>query len=376
MADKPSNDSSRSRDQKQAFNAGTPAFTTRGPKIEQLITTVLDPASAKAPPDKPARPSANAGGGMRATKPAPEKSPESTAPDASAAAQAAAMPAAPAPAPAPASDAGTHAETDLESLVTTVLDSAAAANRSAEVSATSTEGMQRAVASLANLISRLRTTALIIPGVAAVLLLIGTGVLAWSSLQLIDLLEKADQTLLAVGKRVVDMNAGLDNLQLIETHFSKALAERAASAAEDAAQATARDALQSKLEIGLADLGKTCAAPRVDKPSKQTDARHQALLAQIRSLETQTQSQERAIANMSTQLNSARAELPKAAGAPRRVEPAPDNEKDKPRTTAPPKAAATRERGKTPETGGGEFIRYPDPNNSAKSRPATPAVER
>lgn len=258
---------------------------------------------------------------------------------------------------------GESAEASLDKLVTVVLDSAGIANRSASIAASSTESLLSTVDDLSKVTSRARMTSAIVLGVASLAIVAAAGALFTVSVQLSGRLTQTSATLLAVGKRAVEMNAGVENLKRIETALTEMANKQGSGQFEK---------LETKLDTALVEMRKpVAAAPApIEKSSKQDDARHQSLLAQIKALEAQTQAQARSIARLSEQITSSRADVSKMMGVARSVETLVANINEKQRVVAAVQSAPVpRERERQPDPRSKEFIQYPGPQAEKTDRP-------
>jgi len=261
---------------------------------------------------------------------------------------------------------GAPQATNLDALVSVVLDSAGVANRSAAIAASSTESLLTTVGDLGKVTSRARVTSAIVLGVAALSIVTGAGALFAVSVQLSGRLTQTNATLLAVGKRAVEMNSGIDNLRRIET----VLVEMANKQGPDQLQK-----LEAKLDAALAETRGPIAAAPTQNSAKQDDARHQSLLTQIRALEAQTQAQARSITRMSELISASRAEVSKTLGVARNLEILLANFNEKQRLTGTVQTApVAREREKSTEQKSKDFIQYPAPQADRGGKPRqTPA---
>ena len=263
---------------------------------------------------------------------------------------------------------GTPPDAGLDELVAVVLDSAGVANRSASIAASSTESLLTAVGDLNKVISRARVMSAIVLGAAALSIVSAAGALFAVSVQLSSRLAQTNATLLAVGKRAVEMNTGFEYLKTILSGMA------------DKQGNDPFPKLEAKLDATLAEMRKPAAPPPpAEKPAKQDDARQQVLLTQVKALEAQTkalenqmQAQTRSIARMSELLAASKVEWSKASGIARNVETLLVNFNEKPRpaavTQSPP---ASREREKPAEPKSRDYIQYTAPQSDKSDRPRT-----
>ena len=198
------------------------------------------------------------------------------------------------------SEGAAPVDASLDNLINVVLDSVELANRSATVATTSTENLLNAVDNLRTLEKRAKKGAFLSLTLAFAALVTALLTLVWSTHSISSRIAKTDDTLLAVGKRVVDMNTGLEQLKRLET----ILAEVDLPKADPSMQQIA-----PKLDTLLAELRKPVPPPAPEKPAKQDDAGYQTLLKQVRSLETEAQTQTRALAKLAESIAAARGEV-------------------------------------------------------------------
>ena len=268
---------------------------------------------------------------------------------------------------------GTPPDAGLDELVAVVLDSAGVANRSASIAASSTESLLTAVGDLNKVISRARIMSAIVLGAAALSIVAAAGALFAVSVQLSSRLAQTNATLLAVGKRAVEMNTGFEYLK---TTIS-VMADKQGS---DPLQK-----IETKLDATLAEMRKPVAPPPTEKPAKQDDARQQVLLTQVKALEAQAkalenqmQAQTRSIARMSELLAASKVELSKASGIARNVETLLVNFNEKQRPAAVTQSPTPpREREKQAEQKSRDYIQYTAPQSDKSDRPriASPSAE-
>jgi uncharacterized coiled-coil protein SlyX len=291
-----------------------------------------------------------------------------------------------------ATPSGIPPETGLDALVAVVLDSAGVANRSASIAASSTESLLTAVGDLGKVVSRARMMSAIVLAVAMLSIVAAAGALFSVTVQMNGRLAQTNATLLAVGKRAVEMNTGVEHLKHIETTLSEMTSQQGIDPYPK---------VEAKLDAALAEIRKQISTPPpAEKPVKQDDARQQSVLTQIKALEAQTkaleaqtkalefqtQAQTRSIARMSELIAASRVELTKATGVTRNVETllAHFNEKQRAPAPAPaPAPPAPREREKPVEPKSRDYIQSkdyiqytaPQSDKSDRSRTASPSAD-
>jgi hypothetical protein len=100
----------------------------------------------------------------------------------------------------------------LESLVSVVLDSAEVANKSAEVSSNSTRSLLRGVDRLNNAHSKGSKQSLFVLFICGFLLTLALSFYTVMGVKLQEKISQVDAMLLAIGKRVLDMDSGVEAL--------------------------------------------------------------------------------------------------------------------------------------------------------------------
>jgi len=253
-------------------------------------------------------------------------------------------------------------ETSFDAVITRVLDASDVANKTASIAATSTEHLIDAVDELRASTVKARMHAVVVLGVTGFLMLVAVGVFTVMALQLQGRLDSADSTIMAVGKRVVSLNASIGTLKEMETVLEK-FSERQAK------QDKALEKMLPQMETGMAEVRKAVAdlAEKSAKPAAKAEAdpRSAALQAQLKALEPQLQAQARATARLAEQVTTMQANLAKINGVSRDVETLLKMEKQRAVVVAPPPAAAPVaaapvEKEKPPPAP--SYVRYPNPN--------------
>ena len=252
-------------------------------------------------------------------------------------------------------------KSELDKLVNVVLETAGVANRSSEMAASATENLLAVTEELAQTTAQAKMNSVIILSIVSLLLLITSGALIWSFIKLEGSAARTEGTLLAVGKRMVEMNAGTENLKNIESLLTGLDAKKESGRIES---------MEKKLDAALVEIRKPAEPASNEKVAKEDQARHQALLTQIKALDGQNQAQARATAKLGDQLNTSRAELSKLAEATRKLETMLNAERQRPAAIAP-SVATIRAREKPAEQKDKEFVQYPDPQ-AQKTETAKP----
>ena len=305
----------------------------------------------------------------------------------------------------------------LDKLVKVVLDSAAVANRTAEMAAESTERMLGIEDRLEDTISRSRVTSQIVLATTGAMLVIGLGLLGAFGYSVTSSVGAADDLLESVSKRVNDLNLRIDqakritdrvaeldpapitkNLQRIEkrldamqdemkkpitlaaagpvidTAAEKRAADLAATQKELQAQIKSLDKqlqaqtdaqakLATKLSEEIAATNKELAATNKELAAL-NKAQAEKLAAISRSLEALTAAREKPPAPKPVEKPPAKAAIkPPAASAPTTTAPPPAPAK--PAATAPsPAPAVSAAKPSAPEIPRNEFLQYPPPQST------------
>ncbi len=252
-------------------------------------------------------------------------------------------------------------KSELDKLVDVVLQTAGVANRSSEMAASATENLLAVTEELGQTNAQAKMNSVIILSLASLLLLITSGALIWSFIKLEASVTRTETTLLAVGKRMVEMNAGTESLKTIESLLTGI----------DAKKETGRiESMEKKLDAALVEMRKPAEPASNEKAAKEDQARHQALLTQIKVLDGQNQAQARATAKLGDQLSTSRAEVSKLTEATRKLETMLNAERQRPAAIAP-SAAVIRAREKPVEQKDKDFVQFPNPQ-AQKTETAKP----
>ena len=298
----------------------------------------------------------------------------------------------------------------LDKLVKVVLDSAAVANRTAEMAAKSTERMLGIEDRLEDTMSRSRVTSQIVLATTGAMLVIGLGLLGAFGYSVTSSVGAADDLLESVSKRVNDLNLRIDqakritdrvaeldpapitkNLQRIEKRLDAMQEEMkkpitlaaAGPVIDTAAEKRAADlaATQKELQAQIKSLDKqlqaqtdaqaklaTKLSEEIAATNKELAALNKAqaekLAAISRSLETLTAAREKPPAPKPVEKPPAKA-APKAPAASAPTTTAPPPAPAKPAATAPsPAPAVSAAKPSAPEIPRNEFLQYPAPQST------------
>ncbi len=256
----------------------------------------------------------------------------------------------------------------LDTLVSLVLDAAEVANRSAMLASGATEQMVQTVDDLRHSVHQSKINAFTVLGAGALISVVAIVVLFFTSSEVKNRIEHADSMMLAVGRRVVDMNIKLDQQKKQAAIPHTPPPPPAPAPTFDPKPIT--DGLQ-KLEnkIGTISTDVSSKVSAEIKTLKENDLANQKLLLnQIKALEAQTQAQAKTIAKLSEQVAATQNTAPKIAQLTKNVETLMAQEKARPvmiapaPTPAPTPAPAPKPAAKPAEKPPTEFIQYPLPS--------------
>jgi uncharacterized coiled-coil protein SlyX len=239
---------------------------------------------------------------------------------------------------------GDAEDVDIDSLVNVVLDSTKVSNHSAAVAAESTERMAAAVEKLSKISTTAHTRSIIALSVTALLMLAMVLAVFLISINLGSRFSQADTTLMAIGRRLVDIKGSLETVGKVENTLSSAR-----TALQEDREMTRK--LEARLDALMEETKRLRAlqAEKADKaPDKGFDkvleTRNQALTTQIKALEAQLQIQAKAVTKLSEQLTALQTQAGTQAGVNTELKRGIDSllEMEKKRATAPaPKPVAT-----------------------------------
>jgi len=239
---------------------------------------------------------------------------------------------------------GDAEDVDIDSLVNVVLDSTKVSNHSAAVAAESTERMAAAVEKLSKISTTAHTRSIIALSVTGLLMLAMVLAVFLISINLGSRFSQADTTLMAIGRRLVDIKGSLETVGKVENTLSSAR-----TALQEDREMSRK--LEARLDALMEETKRLRAlqAEKADKaPDKGFDkvleTRNQALTTQIKALEAQLQTQAKAVTKLSEQLTALQTQAGTQAGVNTELKRGIDSllEMEKKRATAPaPKPVAT-----------------------------------
>lgn len=188
--------------------------------------------------------------------------------------------------------ASSAAARQLESMSALVLDAVDVANRASSAHATAGARLQESGTQLSAELAKAHKQSKIVLAIAGGISLVSLAVCGVMVVQIQGRMASLDATLLAVGKRFVEMNAGLKNLAAVNDSLAELQAKQEGIAS-----------LQGKLGIRLEEATRS-SQQLPEQAAKQVEARTQALMRQMQSLDGRVQAQAGALKNMGEQMKS------------------------------------------------------------------------
>jgi len=196
----------------------------------------------------------------------------------------------------------------MESLSSLVLDAAEVANRSSMASTAAGESLQTTRAELEKQLAKTKKVSYITLGVAGVVTIAAVVMSAAMVVQIQTRLTKVDATLIAVGKRVVELNASLQSMITLSDHI-----------VEMQGKQEALTAMQSRIDEAL-KTSQTVAQGVSSQTAKEVEARTQALVRQVQALEGRMQAQATAVKSIADQMRSFQGNVQSSQALQRDVE--------------------------------------------------------
>jgi len=202
-------------------------------------------------------------------------------------------------------DAGAEGEegkVKLDAVVSTLVDAGEVANRAAAIAASSTENMTAVIRDSTRETEKARKLGIVFVAVSGGLMLLATVVFATMTFHLSSRLTAIDAMIVAVGQRVVKLNAGLDELEAIEGAIAKVQEQKAEKDEAITKLATKLDGFITETRKYNADQAQLAAKKDDGKSGP-------ALAAQLKSLEAQLQTQSKSIGRLVELQDNAQAKV-------------------------------------------------------------------
>lgn len=196
-----------------------------------------------------------------------------------------------------AQGAASNAEAELQEIKVVVLDSAELATRAANLATSAGTDMRQATDMMIKAHDKQRKQAMILLISSGVLMLLSACVFAGVTITLSSRLKMADAMLLAVGKRVTELDGTMETVASVNDAL-QTMAE----------QQQHNKKSQEKLEARLDEVVKsTQALP--EAAAKQLEDKSQALVKQVQSMDARLAAQASALKNISNQVNTLQGQI-------------------------------------------------------------------
>lgn len=193
--------------------------------------------------------------------------------------------------------AASSTENELEEIKVVVLDSADLATRAASLATNAGNDMRQATEMMIKAHDKQRKQALILLITSGVLMLLSACIFAGISITLSSRLKMVDGMLLAVGKRVTELDGTMETVASVNEAL-QTMAEQQESGKK----------AQEKLEARLDEVVKsTQALP--EAAAKQLEDKSQALVKQVQSMDGRLAAQAAALKNISNQVQTLQGQI-------------------------------------------------------------------
>lgn len=219
------------------------------------------------------------------------------------------------PAPSPAA----AQREEFEALSSAVLEAAEVASQAALASSLAGRELKHTAGVLSDVSFRMNKRWVIAQGVLAGLLVLSIGFFAIMAGRLISKTNQLDATFMAVGKRVVELDAGLTGLQAIQENMD-ALAERVASLTKAQAELGQRVDNSVQQSTALVQQVPEQTARQVADTSSDLLKQVKALDGRLQSQAAATQSQANAVRSLGAEVKALQGSLGEVAAVKRDVE--------------------------------------------------------
>lgn len=196
----------------------------------------------------------------------------------------------PVPAHDPLAAAYANDTEEMTDMKLAMMDSAELATRAAGLAATAGGDLRQASRDLLASYRRQRNFSIVLLVVAGTLMLSAVGVFTFMSKRLQTRITQLDDMVLAVGKRVVGMDASMETVGSVQQALQELLAKQEAAAA-----------VQTKIDARLEEAIKS-AQGVPEKTAAQLDGKTQTMVKQVQALDSRLQAQATALNRLSTQM--------------------------------------------------------------------------
>lgn len=218
-----------------------------------------------------------------------------------------------------ASSAAVAQREEFEALSSTVLEAAEVASQAALAASLAGRELKHTAGVLSDVSFRMNKRWVIAQGVLAGLLVLSIGFFSIMAARLISKTNQLDATFMAVGKRVVELDAGLTGLQAIQENMD-ALAERVASLIKAQTELGQRVDNSVQQSTALVQQVPEQTARQVADSSSDLLKQVKALDGRLQSQATATQSQANAVRSLGAEVKALQGSLGEVAAVKRDVE--------------------------------------------------------
>ncbi len=199
-------------------------------------------------------------------------------------------------------------EAEMKDMKLVVLDSAELATRAAGLAAQAGADLRAASEKLQGGQKKQTKMTMILLGVAGVLMLIAAIVFAVMSARLQSRVSQLDAMVLAVGKRVVEMDASMEMVGSVQEALKEVVVKQ-----------TALVAFQAKIDERLEEVIKS-ATNIPELTAKQVDGKTQAMTKQVQSLDGRVAAQAASLKQLATQMQGMQTAMGDAGAARRELD--------------------------------------------------------
>jgi len=255
----------------------------------------------------------------------------------------------------------TSAEQDLNDVKTVVIESGEMATRAAGLAAKMGGELKLASQDLLQATKQQRKQAQIILGIAAGFLLLSALVFSTLSMVMQRRVKQLDEMVLAVGKRVVEMDASLESVASVQESL-KGMVEKQEELAE----------AQTKIDAKLEGFFKTADALPAET-AKQVEAKLESVTKEVRTLDAKLQADASAIRGLTSQVQGVKGAVGDVGEAKRNIEALARQLKD--RTVIDNSAASAAANAKAKERERDKMLQYPRLTMPEVNKPAQEAKD-
>lgn len=257
---------------------------------------------------------------------------------------------------APQDDAASAAEAELQEIKVVVLDSADLATRAASLATNAGTDMRQATEMMVKAHDKQRKQSMIMLIASGTLMLLTACIFAGVAITLSSRLKMVDAMLLAVGKRVTELDGTMETVASVNEALQTMTEQQ-----ENGKKA------QEKLEARLDEVVKSTQA-MPEAAAKQFEDKSQALVKQVQAMDGRLAAQASALKNISAQVNSLNGQINESGQRLRsEVEAMSRQQRERQNAEAAAAKAATQK-----QKDRDNAVQYPRPPTPGASAPARP----